>query len=218
MLEVSELSFSYNRRQLLSNLSFRVEPGSGMVVVGPNGSGKSTLLSLLSGALKPQHGTIRLQGRVGLVPQRNGIFEDLTVSENLRFFCNLARCPMPDPLPYGLGPYAGKKASALSGGFQKRLSIACTQVSHPDLWLFDEPCAGLDILWREELIHVIEHLKRQGCGILYAGHDPSEFVSFYDSILVLDGGSGKLFLKQHIPAGTEAELIRQQLLLIGGDQ
>ena len=74
MLEVSQLSFSYNRRQLLSDLSFRVEPGSCMVVVGPNGSGKSTLLSLLSGALKPRSGTIHLDGRVGLVPQGNGIF------------------------------------------------------------------------------------------------------------------------------------------------
>lgn len=218
MLEVSRLSFSYNRRQLLSNLSFRVEPGCCMVVVGPNGSGKSTLLSLLSGSLKPQRGTICLHGHVGLVPQKNGIFEDLTVDENLRFFCNLAHSPMPDPLPYGLSPYAGKKASALSGGFQKRLAIACTQVSHPDFWLFDEPCAGLDILWREELIHVIEGLKRQGCGILYAGHDPSEFVSFYDSILVLDGGNGKIFSKQQIPAGTEAQLIRQQLLFTGGDK
>lgn len=218
MLEVSQLSFSYNRKQLFSNLSFRVESGECLVIAGSNGSGKSTLLSLLSGSLKPRNGSIRLQGRVGLVPQNNGIFEDLTVRENLRFFCNLAHCPMPDPLPLGLGPYAGKKASALSGGFRKRLGIACTQVSRPELWLFDEPCAGLDILWREELIHVIEALKDQGCGIVYVGHDPSEFVSFYDSILILNGGTGRLFMKENIPAGTEAQLIRQQLTLFRGDK
>ena len=212
MLSVSHLSFSYQKKIIFSDLSFQLEPGTCTVVVGPNGSGKSTLLSLLSGVLRPRQGSICADGNIGLVPQGNGIFEDMTVAENLRFFCNLAHCPVPSPLPFGLDPYAGTRASRLSGGYQKRLGIACTYVAAPDYWLFDEPCAGLDILWRQELSQLIVNLKSQGHGILYVGHDPGEFVAFYDHLLILNHSHSMLIARKDIPAGTEASLIRQLLL------
>ena len=112
MLSVSHLSFSYKKKNIFSDLSFQLEPGTCTVVVGPNGSGKSTLLSLLSGVLRPKQGTICADGNIGLVPQGNGIFEDMTVAENLRFFCNLAHRPVPSPLPFGLDPYAWRLSKA----------------------------------------------------------------------------------------------------------
>lgn len=212
MLAVSHLSFSYQNNAILSDLSFQLQPGTCTVVVGPNGCGKSTLLSILSGVLRPKQGAIHADGSIGLVPQGNGIFEDMTVAENLRFFCNLAHRPIPSPLPFGLAPYAGTRASRLSGGYQKRLGIACTYVANPDYWLFDEPCAGLDILWRQELSQLIVDLKSQGHGILYVGHDPGEFTAFYDNLLILDRSHSTLISRKNIPVGTEACLIRRFLL------
>ncbi len=214
MLTVSHLSFAYRRREIIKDISFTLSPGEALVIAGPNGCGKSTLLSVLSGALPGANGTVHTDGeKLGMVPQGNAVFEDLTVLENLQFFCRLAHKKLVSPLPMGLEPFAHKKAGQLSGGYQKRLAIACTQVADPDIWLFDEPCASLDIVWRDEMIQTISALKQGGRGIVYVGHDPAEFMSFYDHILILKDGFGRLIHRSDIPAGSEYmifhDLIRQ---------
>lgn len=210
MLNVSHLSFAYRKRSILKDISFELGPGEVLVVAGPNGCGKSTLLSVLSGALPGASGTISTEGeKLGLVPQGNAVFDDMTVLENLRFFSHLAKKELTRPLPMGLEPFAEKIAGQLSGGYQKRLGIACTQVSDPDIWLFDEPCASLDIVWRDEMIATICGLKDQGHGIIYVGHDPAEFLPFYDAILFLEDGNGRLVRREEIEPGSEYELFRR---------
>lgn len=237
MLNVSHLFFAYKRRPILQDISFSLQPGECLVLAGPNGSGKSTLLSLIAGSLKPGRGTIDKGGQtVGLVPQDNGIFPDMTVLENITFFSRLAHrqdtnrvashtasytasraashmaSRIARPLPLGLEPYASYKAGSLSGGFQKRLAIAATSCANPDIWLFDEPATSLDMIWREEITAAVSHIKAQGYTVIYAAHDPSEFLSFYDAILFLNHGQGRLFHQSEIPKGSETSFIRQQIL------
>ena len=219
MLQVSHLTFSYRRgrshQPILQDLSFTLERGRCLVVAGSNGCGKSTLLSVLSGGLPGAQGAIRTDGEtIGLVPQGFAVFEDMSVLDNLRFFARLQRKPVTRPLPFGLEPYAKTKAGTLSGGYKKRLGIACTATADPDIWLFDEPCANLDIVWRDEVIQMVRELKTAGRGILYVGHDPAEFVTFYDAILFLKQGGGRLIPREEIEPGTEGKLISS---LIGGD-
>ncbi|MCR5005254.1 MAG: ABC transporter ATP-binding protein [Clostridiales bacterium] len=217
MLTVSNVSFAYRRRNIIQDVSFTLNSGEALVIAGPNGCGKSTLLSVLSGALPGYSGSIRLDGeRLGMVPQGNAVFEDLTVLENLQFFSRLAHKPLKRPLPMGLERFADRKAGQLSGGYQKRLAIACTQVSDPDIWLFDEPCASLDIVWRDEMVGTILALKNAGHGIVYVGHDPAEFISFYDAILFLQNGHGRLIHRSEIPQGTEYTLFQQLIRASAG--
>ena len=210
MLSVSHLSFAYHRHLILKDISFELHPGEVLVIAGPNGCGKSTLLSVLTGALPKAGGEISTGGEtLGLVPQGNAVFDDLTVLENLKFFSRLAHKDLNRPLPMGLEPFADKMANRLSGGYQKRLGIACTQVAEPDIWLFDEPCASLDIVWRDEMISTIIGLKDAGHAIIYVGHDPAEFLPFYDSILFLQNGFGRLLRREEMEPGSEYMVFRQ---------
>ena len=185
MIITQDLAFSYGRETLFRDLSFRAGAGECVVFSGPNGSGKSTLLSLISGVLKPASGMIRTEGSLALVPQGTALFEDLSVEDNLLFFAGLNGTAVPSELPFSLDRYRKKKLSALSGGSKKRVSIACALLGDPQNILFDEPCAGLDVKYQEELSDLILRLKAAGRTILYTGHDPLEYVRFFDRILFL---------------------------------
>lgn len=182
MLSAEHISFSYGKKKIFDDISLFVNDGECLVIRGENGSGKSTLLMVLSGKLKPESGSVRSAGRIGLVPQGNSIFEDMTVGENIRFFSRLAGRKV-TRMPFDLEQYEKTKASKLSGGFKKRLNVACTLVGAPDIWLFDEPCANLDEKWRSELAAMVRSLKGRGCTIVYVSHDAAEYESFADHIL-----------------------------------
>jgi ABC-2 type transport system ATP-binding protein len=145
MLQMTDVTFSYGSRKILSALSLQAPPGECLVIAGPNGSGKSTLLALLAGVLTPDSGAVRTDGRVGYVPQGIALFGDMTVEENLRFFAGLARSPIPSPLPFGLEARLHTRVDRLSGGTQRQVSIACALPGDPEVLLLDEPCAGLDL-------------------------------------------------------------------------
>ncbi|MBO4872763.1 MAG: ABC transporter ATP-binding protein [Lachnospiraceae bacterium] len=193
MITVQNLSFAYGRETLFRGLSFRAGAGECLVLAGPNGSGKSTLLSLISGVLKPSSGQIGLEGSLSLIPQGTALFEDMTVQENLLFFAGLRHAEVPKELPFSLDRYRKKKLSALSGGSKKRVSIACALLGDPQNVLFDEPCAGLDVKYQEELSELILRLKARGRTILYAGHEPLEYTRFFDRILFLGRQTPQLY-------------------------
>lgn len=185
--EVRELTFSYGKRTVLERLSFSAGPGECLVLAGPNGSGKSTLLALLAGVLKPDSGEISVDGKVGYVPQGSALFEDMTVEQNLKFFAGLARCPLPPELPFGLDARRKDRVAKLSGGLKKQVSIACALLGDPQVILLDEPCAALDIRYRDELIALVREWKARGRTVLYAGHEPAEFYPFCDRLLFPGG-------------------------------
>ena len=212
MIRAENVCFSYNRAGLLKGLSFEALPGECVALAGPNGAGKSTILSLIAGIAKPSSGYIRTEGRIGFIPQGTALFEDMSVEDNLRFFAGLAHTSVPEVLPLSVDSFRRKKVSALSGGMKKRVSIACALLGDPPILLFDEPCAGLDILYRDELIALIRSLKQQRRTILYVGHDTAEFDSFYDKLIFLSDGRPQVFTREQLSgqpgfANNEAEAL-----------
>lgn len=183
MLQVENVGFSYGKRRILSGLSFDAKPGELVVFAGSNGAGKTTALSIIAQVLRPTSGTVMLRGRVGLVPQGTALFEDMSVRDNLSFFAGLAGCPVPDALPFGVEHYGKTRVSKLSGGMKKQVDIACVLLGDPEIVLLDEPCAGLDIVYREELLALIAQLKAQGRTVICVSHEPMEFASLYDTLV-----------------------------------
>ena len=180
------LSFAYGKRPVLSDVSFLLHSGQALAVRGGNGVGKSTLLGLLSRRLRPDSGVLETVGRVAELPQTAALFEDMRAGDNLRFFASLAGRSVPETLPLGVGELWKTRASRLSEGSKKRVSIVCSLLSRPDIWLLDEPMAGLDRNYQQELAALILEEKAQGTAIVYVGHDPAEYAAFADSILELE--------------------------------
>ncbi len=202
MISIRDLHFSYGRRKIIDNLSFDAARGECVVLAGPNGSGKSTLLALAAGVLRASSGQITVRGRVGYVPQGTALFADATVEENLRFFADLARVPLPKHFPFAVEQYKKKKLSALSGGMKKQVSIACALLGDPEVILLDEPCAALDLGFRAEMADLVLSLKEQGRTVLYVGHDPAEFCAFCDR-LVFFGDSPRVLERRELAEEDE---------------
>ncbi|QEH32305.1 putative ABC transporter ATP-binding protein YbhF [Aquisphaera giovannonii] len=188
-------------------LSFSIEPGRVTGLVGPDGAGKTTLLRLIAGLLLPTSGSVRACGldtRTGLeairravsyMPQRFGLYEDLTVAENLALHADLRavvgeerRRTVARLLEFtGLGPFTGRLAGRLSGGMKQKLGLACALVRRPDLLLLDEPSVGVDPISRRELWKLVYDLVDQGIAVVWstAYLDEAERCG---SVLTLDKG------------------------------
>ena len=132
-IEVNQMSFSYRKKPVLSDISFRAREGECIAVAGVNGRGKSTLLAILAGILKPKTGTVGCYGRVGYLPQSISLFEDMTVEDNLRFFAGLAKCEVPKELPFRLNDKRKERVGWLSGGQKRQVSIACALLGEPQV-------------------------------------------------------------------------------------
>src|ERR1039457_3380138 len=190
-LEVSGVSkpFHVGARQVqaLQQVSFNVRHGVVTGLVGPDAAGKTTLLRLAAGLLVPDAGAIivlgmdataqslQVQGTIGYMPQRFGLYEDLTVQENLDLYADLQGVPeSARPARYtelmhmaGLAPFTRRLAGQLSGGMKQKLALACALVRQPALLLLDEPTVGVDPLSRRELWDIVYRLVReQGTSVL----------------------------------------------------
>src|SRR5262245_19777878 len=165
----------------LDGVSLAAEYGTLTALVGPDGAGKTTLLRLAAGLVSADAGQLtvlgfdvaaepqEVQSRIGYMPQRFGLYEDLTVQENLDLYADLhgvssqergERYPRLMEMT-ALGPFTGRLAGRLSGGMKQKLGLACTLVRAPALLLLDEPTVGVDPLSRRELWDIILHLVRQ---------------------------------------------------------
>jgi ABC-2 type transport system ATP-binding protein len=157
-------------------------------LVGPDGSGKTTLLRLILGLLEPDTGTLEVCGRdpvfqasevrnfVAYMPQRFGLYEDLTVLENLTLYADLRavvgderRAAFDRLLAFtNLAPFTERLAGALSGGMKQKLGLACALIRTPQLLLLDEPSAGVDPVSRRELWRMVQSLTAQGIGVVWS--------------------------------------------------
>jgi ABC-2 type transport system ATP-binding protein len=171
----------------LDDVTLHVARGVVTGLIGPDGAGKTTLIRLATGLFAPEAGSIHVlgidvatdpqavQSRVGYMPQRFGLYEDLTVVENLDLYADLhsitpeTRADRYSQLMQmtGLGPFMRRLAGQLSGGMKQKLGLACTLVSVPELLLLDEPTVGVDPLSRRELWEIVYRLvKEQGLTVL----------------------------------------------------
>jgi ABC-2 type transport system ATP-binding protein len=179
---VSKHFLSGKRRiQALQDISVRIRKGIITGLIGPDGSGKTTLMRLLTGLLLPDTGRIRVfdmdpsgdamlvQSSIGYMPQRFGLYEDLTALENLNLYADLqgvlteARSERFRRLlqMMGLSPFVSRLSGRLSGGMKQKLGLACTLVRSPEFLLLDEPTVGVDPVSRRELWTIIYHLVRE---------------------------------------------------------
>jgi len=171
----------------LGGVNIDAEQGKLTALVGPDGGGKTTLLRLAAGLMTPDEGTLtvvefdvvaepqQVQDRISYMPQKFGLYEDLTVQENLNLYADLQGVPAAERRERyarlmhmtGLGPFTRRLAGQLSGGMKQKLGLACTLVRFPDLLLLDEPTVGVDPISRRELWDIILQLvHEQGLSVV----------------------------------------------------
>jgi len=170
----------------VDGLTLDVAPGELFGIVGPDGAGKTTTLRMLAGVLRPTEGSVRVAGvdvgadpeavkpRIAYMAQRFGLYEDLTVEENLHFYADLYRVPKaerPARLErlYAfsrLGEFNDRLAGKLSGGMKQKLSLSCCLVHHPEVLLLDEPTFGVDPISRRELWLILHEMVAEGVTVV----------------------------------------------------
>src|ERR1044072_3687484 len=164
--------------------SIAISAGGSKGLVGPDGAGKTTLIRFLAGLMAPSQGTVEVLGRppgqalddIGYMPQRFGLYEDLTVRENLVLYAELrgldrqARDGVFDRLLdfTDLKRFQGRLAGQVSGGMKQKLGLACALVKTPRLLLLDEPSVGVDPISRRELWAMVGDLRSEGIGVLWS--------------------------------------------------
>ncbi|MBX2865857.1 MAG: ABC transporter ATP-binding protein [Leptolyngbyaceae cyanobacterium MAG.088] len=222
MLDIQNLSKAFGQRQVLTDLTLRLVPGEVYGLLGPNGAGKTTTINLLSGLLTPDMGKVLIAGQpaseatkpyLGVMPQQNLLYQSLTCRENLAFFAkiyglqallrfqSIQTCLKAVNLQNRTNSIVGD----LSGGMQRRLSLAVAIVHQPKLVVLDEPTTDLDIEARYEVWELIRQLKHQGVTVLLTTHLLDEAERLCDRIGFLKQGTlltqGSLAqLRSHIPA------------------
>ena len=223
-IELKDISMSYNKREIFSNLSFKINKGEIMGMLGPNGVGKSTIFYLISGLMKPNYGKVVLNGKdvtnypiyeratkfkIGYVPQHGGFFHDLTLIENLKSVAEIQIKNKSERIlkinnlisKFELDSALDTKAKFLSGGQKKKLVIAMALINDPNILLLDECFAALDVLTIRMLQQTIVNLQTiDNITICICDHQARDLLSCVDKAIILSNG--------HIIAhGTPDELV-----------
>lgn len=206
-LAIEQVCFDYGAKKALDNVSFALLPGERVMLLGANGAGKSTLFSLICGLFAADSGDITINGRkllqgaatlapLGIVFQSQTLDLDLSVEQNLAYFCALhgiGRAEARERIERALRRLdmldkRSHKVRTLNGGHRRRVEIARATLHEPGILLLDEPTVGLDIPTRTELISYIRRLpETQGCAVLWATHLIDE-IRDDDRVLILHEG------------------------------
>ena len=194
LITATGISKSYGGKKVLSGVDFSASPGESAVIVGRNGSGKSTLLSILAGYLKPDAGTVTIQGaNAAFCPQSDNLFEDLTVRDNILFWRRAkgshSNPNSPDLIKlFDVGKYEGKRVRQLSGGMKKSVAIICALTNDSSVLILDEPFSGLDIFYKNSVLLALDRLKSMGKCVVYTSHNSDEITGLDSQIYTLSQG------------------------------
>lgn len=192
----------------VQDATFEVQRGEIFGLIGPDGAGKTTILRVLSGVMAADRGSVLVDGvdvrshpeqvrsRISYMPQRFGLYEDLTVDENIRFYAEVFEVPRQVRLERaarlldasGMGEFRGRLAGELSGGMKQKLGLTCSLVHAPSIVLLDEPTTGVDPVSRREFWQILYALRAEGVTIVIstAYFDEAERC---DRLALLDGGT-----------------------------
>ena len=228
LLEIKNISISFEERKILDNISFKINPGEILGLLGPNGAGKSTIFNLITGLLKPDFGKILFGNqdatnfpiysrtrkfKIGYVPQYGGFFGDLTTYQNLKAVAQILIKDQRDQntrIEYLLSKFEldylrNIKASVLSGGQKKKLVIALSLLGDPKILLLDECFAALDVLTIQMLQKIIVNLQtEERIGIIICDHQARDLLSCVDVAMILSNC-------KIIAQGTPKELINNPI-------
>lgn len=219
IIEVKELTKKYKNIKAVDNLSFDVKEGEILGLLGPNGSGKTTTINSILSFLSFDKGKIKIFGKemnpeaydikrkIGVVFQEIALFEELTVNENIDYFCGLyvndkkerKKCIEEAIKLVGLEEFRKYYPKQLSGGLLRRLNIACGIAHKPKLIFLDEPTVAVDPQSRNNILECLKKLRDKGATIIYTTHYMEEVEILCDRVIIID--KGKI-----IASGTNDEL------------
>lgn len=219
VIEVKNLVKRYKEVLALDHFSLNVEEGEVFGLLGPNGSGKTTCINCILSLLSFDKGEINVFGKemkpdsydikkdIGVVMQNVAVFEELTVYENIDYFCGLyikdkklRKQYVEEAIEFvGLEDYKKFLPKKLSGGLLRRLNIACGIAHKPKLIIFDEPTVAVDPQSRNKILEGILKLNKEGATIIYTSHYMEEVEQICSKILIMDGG-------KNVAIGTKEQL------------
>lgn len=184
IIEVKGLTKSYGSVEAVKRISFEVKEGELFGLIGPDGAGKTTIFHILTTLLKPDSGKASVLGldvvsdykdirpKVGYMPGRFSLYQDLSVKENMEFFASVfgttieANYELVRPIYHQLEPFSDRMAGDLSGGMKQKLALSCALIHKPRMLFLDEPTTGVDAVSRKEFWDMLHHLKEEGITIL----------------------------------------------------
>ncbi len=209
-LAAYNLGKSFKKRPVLREVNVSVQRGEAVGLLGPNGAGKTTCFYIITGLLRPDVGTITLDGEditelpmyrrarmgIGYLPQEASIFRGLTVEQNIRAVLEVAE-PVPETrenmidellAEFSITHLRRAPAMALSGGERRRVEIARALATQPHFILLDEPLAGIDPIAVSDIRDLVAHLKDRGIGVLITDHNVRETLGIVDRAYILHEG------------------------------
>lgn len=213
-IEVRDLKRSYKKVEALKGISFEVPPGEIFGIIGPDGAGKTTLFRILTTLLFADSGTATIDGddvvkdfksirkKVGYMPGRFSLYQDLSVEENLTIFASIFKTTIKEnyhlikDIYQQIEPFKKRRAGALSGGMKQKLALSCALIHKPTVLFLDEPTTGVDPVSRKEFWDMLANLKKEGITILVSTPYMDE-ASLCDRIALIQEGE---FLKIDTPS------------------
>jgi ABC-2 type transport system ATP-binding protein len=208
MLEITGLRKTYGSREVLAGIDLEVGAGEVVGLLGPNGAGKTTMVSIVAGLREADAGEVRVGGidalrspervrpSIGLAPQDLGIWQVLTVEQNLRYLGELSGVARREirtrvaeiAEALELTELLSRKAAELSGGQKRRLHTGMALLHRPRLLFLDEPTVGADVRTRRQILEVVTAAADEGAAVVYATHYLPEVEEIGDSVAVLEAG------------------------------
>jgi ABC-2 type transport system ATP-binding protein len=206
IVSIKDFSLSLGGKQIVSNLSFDVQPGEVFALLGANGSGKTSTIRSLLNIYQATSGTLLIDGKqysperahlVGYLPEERGLYVRSTVIDVMTYFGELKGMRRADARSFsqeylarvGLADKAKVTIKKLSGGQQQKVQLGVAIINHPKLLILDEPTKGLDPVNRKLLLDVVEEYRLKGTAVIYITHLMEEVERLADRILIIKDGT-----------------------------